>query len=55
MISIYVPNFEAIEVYLCLLPNFGAREVYLCKFERGTGAREIYSSVDQMNKMKTKD
>ena len=36
--------------------NFGgAREVYLVEFERGTGAREIYSSVDQMNKMKTKD
>ena len=26
---------------------WGAREVYLCEFERGTGAREIYSSVDQ--------
>ena len=35
--------------------NFGgAREVYLCEFERGTGAREIYSSVDQTNKVKTK-
>ena len=34
--------------------NFGgAREVYLCEFERGTGAREIYSSVDQTNKVKT--
>ena len=30
--------------------NFGgAREVYLCEFERGAGAREIYSSVDQTN------
>ena len=28
--------------------NFGgAREVYLCEFERGTGAREIYPSLDQ--------
>ena len=35
--------------------NFGgAREVYLCEFERGTGAREIYSSVDQTKKVKTK-
>ena len=35
--------------------NFGgAREVYLCEFERGTWAREIYSSVDQTNKVKTK-
>ena len=35
--------------------NFwGAREVYLCEFERGTLAREIYSSVDQTNKVKTK-
>ena len=35
--------------------NFGgAREDYLCEFERGTGAREIYSSVDQTNKVKTK-
>ena len=32
----------------------GAQEVYLCQFERGTGAREIYSSVDQTNKVKTK-
>ena len=33
--------------------NFGwAREVYLCEFERGTGAREIYPSLDQMNKVK---
>ena len=36
--------------------NFGgAREVYLGEFERGTGAREIYLSLDQMNKVKTKD
>ena len=35
--------------------NFGgAREVYLCEFERGTGARKVYSSVDQTNKVKTK-
>ena len=33
----------------------GEREVYLCEFERGTGAREIYPSLDQMNKVKTKD
>ena len=32
---------------------WGAREVYLCEFERGTGARKIYSSVDQTNKVKT--
>ena len=36
--------------------NFGgAQEVYLCEFERGTGAREIYRSLDQMNKVKTKN
>ena len=36
--------------------NFGgAREVYLCEFERGTGAREIYPSLDQMKKVKTKN
>ena len=35
--------------------NFGgAREVYLCEFERDMGAREIYSSVDQTKKVKTK-
>ena len=34
---------------------WGAREVYLCEFERGTGAREIYPSLDEMNKVKTKD
>ena len=33
----------------------GAREVYLSEFERGTGAREIYPSLDQMNKVKTKN
>ena len=36
--------------------NFGgAREVFFCEFERGTGAREIYFILDQMNKVKTKD
>ena len=30
-----------------------SREVYLCEFQRGTGVREIYFSVDQTNKMKT--
>ena len=36
--------------------NFGgAREVYLCEFERGTGAREIYPSLDEINKVKTKN
>ena len=36
--------------------NIGrAREVYLCEFYRGTGAREIDPSLDQMNKVKTKD
>ena len=36
--------------------NFGgAREVYLREFEKGTGAREIYPSLDQMNEVKTKD
>ena len=35
--------------------NFGgARVGYFCEFERGTGAREIYPSVDQTNKVKTK-
>ena len=35
--------------------NFGGtREVYLCEFERDTSVREIYSSVDQTNKVKTK-
>ena len=36
--------------------NFwGARKVYLCKFERGMGAQEFYPSLDQMNKVKTKN
>ena len=36
--------------------NFwGAREVYLREFERGTGAREIYFSLVQMNKVKIKN
>ena len=35
--------------------NFGgARKVYLYEFERGTGGREIYPSLDQTNKVKTK-
>ena len=33
----------------------GAREVYLCEFERSTGARKIYSSLDKTNKVKTKE
>ena len=33
---------------------WGAREVYLCEFERETQAREIYPSLDQMNKVKIK-
>ena len=36
--------------------NFGGtQEVYLCEFERGRGAREIYPSLDKINKVKTKD
>ena len=36
--------------------NFGgAREVYLGEFEKGTEAREIYPSLDQMNKVRIKD
>ena len=35
--------------------NFGgAGEVYFCEFERSTGAREIYPSLVQTNKVKTK-
>ena len=34
--------------------SWGVREVYLSEFERGAGAQEIYSSVDQTNKVKTK-
>ena len=34
---------------------WGAREVYLCEFERGTRAWEIYPSLDQMKKVKTKE
>ena len=30
-----------------------ARKVYLCEFERSTGAREIYSGVDQTKIVKT--
>ena len=33
---------------------WGAWEVYLCEFERGIGAPEIYYSVDQTSKVKTK-
>ena len=33
---------------------WGAREVYLCEIEKSTRAREIYSSVDQTKKVKTK-
>ena len=33
---------------------WGAWEVHLCEFGRGTGAREIYPSLDQTNKVKTK-
>ena len=36
--------------------NFeGHMKFILCEFERGTGAREIYPSLDQMNKMRSKD
>ena len=36
--------------------NFGgARAVFFCEFERGTGAREIYPSLDQVNKVRSKD
>ena len=36
--------------------NFGgAREVHSSEFKRGTGAREIYSSLDQNDEVKTKD
>ena len=34
--------------------SWGVREVYLGEFEGGTGAREVYSSVDQTKKVKTK-
>ena len=36
--------------------NFGGHEKFiLCEFERGTGAREIYPSLDQMNKVRSKN
>ena len=36
--------------------NFGGLEKFiLCEFERGTGARETFSSLDQMNKVRSKD
>ena len=35
--------------------NFGGHEKFiLCEFERGTGAREIYLSLDQINKVRSK-
>ena len=35
--------------------NFwGAQKVYLCKFDGGTVAREVYSSVEQTKKVKAK-
>ena len=33
----------------------GYEKFILCEFERGTGAREIYPSLDQMNKVRNKD
>ena len=33
----------------------GHEKFILCEFERGTGARKIYPSLDQMNKMRSKD
>ena len=36
--------------------NFGGHENFiLCEFERGTGAREIYPSLVQMNMVRIKD
>ena len=36
--------------------NFGGHEQFiLCEFERGTGAREIYRSLDEVNKVRSKD
>ena len=36
--------------------NFGGYEKFiLCEFERGTGARAIYPSLDQVNKVRSKD
>ena len=36
--------------------NFGGHEQFIwCEFERGTGAREIYPSLDQLNKVGSKD
>ena len=35
--------------------NFGGHEKFiLCEFKRGTGAREIYPSLDQINKVRSK-
>ena len=33
----------------------GHKKFILCEFERGTGAREIYPSPDQMNKVRSKN
>ena len=36
--------------------NFGGHEKFiLCEFERGTEAREIYPSLDQINKVRSKE
>ena len=36
--------------------NFGGHEKFiLCEFEKGTGAREIYPTLDQMNKVRRKN
>ena len=36
--------------------NFGGHEQFiLCEFEKGTGAREIYPSLDPVNKVRSKD
>ena len=35
-------------------PLGGHEKFILCEFERGTGAREIYPSLDQINKMRSK-
>ena len=34
---------------------WGHEKFILCEFERGTGAREIYPSLDQINKVRSKD
>ena len=36
--------------------NFGGHEQFiLCEFEKGTGAREIYPSLDPVNKVRSKN